>query len=140
MSYFSSAQEVDCYIGGVLRLAAVHPVVSRVLARSDVVLGICCTEPDARIVVSLTDPVTVSWGDDLRLLDIELTCPADVLDGFFRGRVSLLEALGNGTATARGRISKVLKMLPELELFFPVYRELVAAKDNWRGVFADAAH
>ncbi len=52
-----------------------------------------------------------------------------MLDGVFRGRISLLDALAGGTATARGRISKVLKTLPVLELLFPVYRELVAPKD-----------
>lgn len=138
MSYFSTAQEIDCYIGGVLRLAAVHPITGPALARPGVVLGIRCTEPDAQLVMALTDPVTVVWDDRAQALDIELTCPADVLDGFFRGHVSILDALGAGTATARGRISKVLKTLPELELFFPVYRELVAPKDSLRGALADA--
>jgi hypothetical protein len=138
MTYFSSPQEVDTYVGGVLRLAAVHPRIGRRLAQPGVVLGIQCTDPDTHLTIALRQPVSVTWDDDAHpATDVELVCPADVLDGFFRGRASILDALATGTATARGRISKVLKVLPELELVFPVYRELVASKDRFREALAD---
>lgn len=137
MSYFTSPQEVDCYVGGILRLAVVHPAVGPRLAEPGVVLGIRCTDPDARFVMSLKAPVTVSLADAAESTDVEIVCPADVLDGMFRGRTSLLDALATGTATARGRISKVLKLLPVLEEVFPVYGELVAAKDHSEDTLAE---
>jgi len=139
MSYFTSPQEVDCYIGGILRLAVVHPTIGKRLAEPDVVLGIRCTDPDVQFTLSLADPVTVTWDFADLAPDVELLCPADVLDEFFRGRGSLLDALATGTATAHGRISKVLKMLPLMEHLFPVYRELVATKDGAREALADVS-
>ncbi len=57
MSYFSTAQEVDCYVGGLLRLAVVHPTIGPRLAEADVVVAIRCTDPDARITCSLRTPL-----------------------------------------------------------------------------------
>jgi hypothetical protein len=139
MSYFTSPQEVDCYLGGILRLAAVDPRIRPHLAEPGVVLGIRCTDPDAHITVVLADPVTVTFGDTARAADVEIRCPADLLDEVFRGRTSLPEALAAGAATARGRVSKVLKLLPVLEQVFPAYRDLVATKDGRRDLLADVS-
>ena len=142
MSYFTSPQEVDCYLGGILRLAVVHPQIGPHLAEPGVVLGIRCTDPDAHLTVVLADPLSVTFDDTAQVApvaDVELHCPADVLDEVFRGRTSLPEALAAGSATARGRVSKVLKLLPVIEQIFPVYRDLVATKDGHRDVRADAA-
>jgi hypothetical protein len=134
MSYFTSAQEVDCYVGGILRLAVVHPTIGPRLAEPGVVLSILCTDPDAHITVALKDPVSVTFDEAGQTADVELRCPADVLDEVFRGHTSLTDALATGKATARGRVSKVLKVLPVLEQIFPSYCDLVATKDGLRDV------
>lgn len=139
MSYFTSPQEVDCYVGGILRLAIVHPRIGQHLAESGVVVGIRCTDPDAHLTVTLADPVSVTFDDTAQPADVEIRCPADVLDAVFRGRTSLLVALATGSATARGRVSKVLKLLPLLEQIFPTYCDLVATKDGFRDVLADVS-
>ncbi|MCW2816087.1 MAG: hypothetical protein JWN84_3542 [Nocardioides sp.] len=128
MSYFTSPAEVDCFVGGALRLAAVHPVVGPQLAAASMTLALICDDPTGRLTVVMGDPVRVGWNDGA-LADVELTGPADVLDRYFRGECSLVGALADGTIRARGRVSRVLKILPALEPIFPLYRGLVAGKD-----------
>lgn len=130
MSFFANAAEVDCYVGGVLRLAAVDPYLGPRLSRASLTLGLVCTDLPARITLALFDPVTVTWNDPDVVADVELSCPADFLDDYLRGRCNLVDALARGEVVARGRLSKVLKMLPVLEQAFPFYRHLVAAKEH----------
>jgi hypothetical protein len=129
MNYFTSREEVDCYVGGVLRLAAVDPVVGPQLAAAALTLTLVCENPAARLTVHMRTPVVVVWDDCDTVADVEFTGPADVLDRYFRGESSLVGALADGTVMARGRVSRALKILPVLEPMFPRYRELVAQKD-----------
>ncbi|CAN5457259.1 hypothetical protein BH11ACT8_BH11ACT8_00610 [soil metagenome] len=141
MSYFSSAVEVDCFVGGLLRMAAVDPQAGPLLAAASLTLTLRCEDPDASLTISMFDPVTVFWNVSTQVPDVELACRADLLDRYLRGQFSLLDGLADGRVQARGRVSKVLKVLPALEPLFPVYRRLVAAKDRAdRGAAALAAH
>lgn len=129
MSYFTSPAEVDCFVGGVLRLAAVDPVIGPQLAAASLTLALVCDDPAGRLVVRMDESVSVSWNDPTAVADVELIGPADVLDRYFRGECSLVGALADGTVVARGRVSRVLRILPALEPIFPTYRSLVAHKD-----------
>lgn len=130
MTFFASAAEVDCFVGGVLRMAAIDPTLGPQLADASLSLRLTCTDVPATITVMLSDPVTVVLDDVRTPADVGLTCDSDFLDGFLRGERSLLEALACGEVVAHGRVSKALKMLPVLEQAFPYYRQLVAAKDR----------
>ena len=55
---------------------------------------------------------------------------ADFLDAFLRGERTLVDALALDEVTARGRVSKVLKVLPVIEQAFPYYRQLIAVKER----------
>lgn len=130
MSYFAGPTELDCFVGGLLRRAAVDPWVAPRLAEASLTLSLRCSEPDGQFTVMLFEPVTVLWNDDDHIADVELTCPADVLDLCLRGEMHIRDALACERMTARGRVSKVLKLVPVLETLFPHYRSLVAAKDR----------
>jgi hypothetical protein len=134
MSSFASAAEVDCYVGGVLRLAAIDPYLGPRLAEASLTLRVTCTDLPACLTVEFFEPVTVSWNDVLRTADVELTCSSDFLDAFLRGEQALVDALAHGDVVARGRVSKVLKVLPLIEQAFPYYRQLVAVKDRAAGL------
>jgi hypothetical protein len=130
MSFFASAAEVDCYVGGVLRLAGIDPCLGPQLAEASLTLRLVCSDLPAHLTVDLFDPVAVVLNDSPIEVDVELTCEADFLDAYFRGRRNLVEALAHGEVVARGRVSKVLKMLPVIEQAFPYYRQIVAVKDR----------
>lgn len=134
MSFFASAAEVDCYVGGVLRLAAIDPSLGPQLAEASLTVRVTCTDLPARITIDFYDPVTVIWNDTHVAADVELTCLSDFLDAFLRGEQSMVDALAHGDVVARGRVSKVLKVLPVLEQAFPYYRQLVAVKQRAAGL------
>lgn len=130
MSFFASAAEVDCYVGGVLRLAGIDPCLGPQLAEASLTLRLVCSDLPAQLTVDLFDPVDVLLNECPIEVDVELTCEADFLDAYFRGRRNLVEALAHGEVHARGRVSRVLKLLPVIEQTFPYYRQIVAAKDR----------
>ncbi|WP_028654463.1 SCP2 sterol-binding domain-containing protein [Nocardioides sp. J54] len=130
MPFFASAAEVDCYVGGVLRLAATDPVLGPQLARAAMTLRLSCTDLPAHLVLDLRDPVAVVWNGIGVAADVELHCDSDVLDGVLRGEVDVVDALARGVIHARGQVSKALKVLPVLEQAYPFYRQLVAVKER----------
>lgn len=130
MPFFASAAEVDCYVGGVLRLAAIDPCLGPQLASASLTLRLTCTDVPAHITLDLHDPVTVLWNEADRSADVELSCASEFLDGFMRGDRDLVEALARGEVHAKGQVSKALKVLPVLEQAFPFYRQLVAIRDR----------
>lgn len=132
--FFADAAEVDCFVGGVLRLAAIDPHLGPQLAQASLTLRLSCTDLDAHLTVDLFEPVVVFWNDSRRDPDVELTCPSDFLDAFLRGERGLVDALARGEVVGRGRVSKVLKVLPVLEQAFPYYRQLVAVKERAAGL------
>lgn len=134
MSTFATAAEVDCYVGGVLRLAAIDPWLAPRLAEASLTLRLTCSDLPASLTVEFFEPVTVTWNDHTKAVDVELTCSSDFLDTFLRGERALVDALAHGEVTARGRVSKVLKTLPVLERAFPYYQQLVAVKERATGL------
>ncbi len=134
MSTFANAAEVDCYVGGVLRLAAADPHLGPQLAEASLTLRVTCTDLVAHLTVDLYDPITVLCNDARLGVDVELTCSTDFLDAFLRGERRLVESLAHGEVLARGRVSKVLKVLPVIEQAFPYYRQLVAVRERAAGL------
>lgn len=130
MGYFESAAEVDRYIGGILRAAGQDPEVARALAAAEVTLKIQCTEPDCEITVALEDPIQVLIGPTKRKADVTLTMPSDVADRYWRGEYTLSTGLAKGEVRARGPVNKVLKLVPATKPMFPVYKAMVAEKDD----------
>jgi hypothetical protein len=130
MPFFANAAEVDCYVGGVLRLAAVDPYLGPQLAGACLTLKVTCSDLSAQLTIDLSPPVTVACNVDMPAPDVELTCESSFLDAYFRGERNLVEALAHGEVLARGRVSKVLKVLPVIEQSFPYYRQLIATKDR----------
>jgi hypothetical protein len=130
MPFLAAAADVDCFVGGALRMAARDARLGAELARAAIALRVTCTDLDAQLTVDLYQPVSVTWNDQRTVPDVELTCSSDFLDAYMRGERRLVDALAHGEVVARGRVSKVLKILPVLEQSFAFYRQLVAIKEN----------
>lgn len=131
MAAFADAAEVDRYVGGVLRLAAVHPEVGPALAAACTHFSLQLSGPDCELNLFLFDPVRVEFGERVGPpTDVTFRMCADRLDAFWRGQYDLREGLASGDVVATGRISRVLPLLPLVEVMFPVYRVMVAARDE----------
>jgi putative sterol carrier protein len=130
MAAFADAAEVDRYVGGVLRLAAAHPEVGPALAAASTHFSLRLSGPDCELNVFLFDPVRVEVGQRTgRQTDVTFSMSADNLDAFLRGEYDLRDGLARGDVAATGRISRVLALLPQLAVMFPVYSVMVAPRD-----------
>jgi putative sterol carrier protein len=62
--------------------------------------------------------------------DVTLNMKADTADRFWRGKYNLAVGLAKGEVKAKGPVNKILKLVPLTKPLFPMYRELVAEKDE----------
>lgn len=123
MRVFADAAEIDWHVGSLFRKALSDPVVGPRLCRAGVALRLSCHDPDCELVVRLHDPVSVSTHGASPPYSVTLGMHADVLEHFLRGNYSIVDGLARGEIEARGPVSRVLRVLPELECLFPHYRE-----------------
>lgn len=131
MSYFTSADEVQQYVGGIFLKANDHPEVGPKLRGADMVLRLTYTEPDADMVVLLRQPqIEVHPGPGEWQSDVHLTLPGDIADRYWRGDYNLAVGLAKGQVKAKGPVNKLLKLVPLTRPLFPIYKELVADKDR----------
>ncbi len=129
MSYYSSAEEIYQYLGGVFR-AANGTEVGPKLKGADIDLQVYYTDPDAAMTVRLREPaIEVFDGADNEEADVKLYMTADIGDKFWRGEYNLGVGLAKGQVKAKGPVNKILKLVPLTKPLFPIYRELVAEKD-----------
>ena len=130
MGYFSSAEEVDEYIGEMFRQADSHPKVGPKLRAANVVMRVVYTDPDCEMTVRFTDPMETIFGPTSHEPDITLSMPADIADRFWRGKYNLAVGLAKSEVKAKGPVNKILKLVPLTKPLFPVYQELIAQKDG----------
>jgi putative sterol carrier protein len=131
MAFFSSADEVYEYIGGVFRAAADHPEVGPKMAAANVNLQIYYSDPESKITIHFTEPkLSVDDGGDDPGADVKLFMPADIADKYWRGEYNLAVGLAKGQVKAKGPVNKILKLVPLTKPLFPMYRERVAEKDT----------
>src|SRR5206468_1325391 len=86
MSYFTSAEEVYLYLGGVFREANGHPEVGPVLKASGITLRLDYTGPESSITVLMKEPeIVVIEGECDLDPDVRLAMSADNGNKFWRG-------------------------------------------------------
>ena len=130
MGYFTSPEEVDKYIGEMFRQASDHPQVGPKMKAAQITMRVLYEDPDCEMNVRFHDPMEVHLGPWSHEPDITLTMKADTADRFWRGKYNLAVGLAKGEVKAKGPVNKILKLVPLTKPLFPVYRDLVAAKDG----------
>ncbi|MFF9040771.1 hypothetical protein ACF090_35510 [Streptomyces sp. NPDC014892] len=134
MAYFDDASDVYRYLGGVFREADSHPDVGPRLRSSHLTFRIDYFRPTATLTVRmLPEGIDVIEGATDVRPDVRLTMSADNGDRFWRGEYNAAVGLATGEVRARGPVSKLLGLLPLAKPVFPLYREMVAAKDRKTG-------
>ncbi len=130
MGYFESPEEVDKYIGEMFRQASDHPEVGPKMKAADITLRVVYTDPECELTVKFQDPMEVIPHPVDEAPDITLMMAADTADKFWRGEYNLAVGLAKGQVKSKGPVNKILKLVPLTKPLFPVYRGLVAEKDN----------
>ena len=130
MSYFTDADDVYRYLGGVFRTAAETEVGPK-LASADIALQVYYSDPDAKVLIRMHgDNIEVEDGAENEDADVKLFMPADIGDKYWRGEYNLAVGLAKGQVKAKGPVNKILKLVPLTRPVFPMYREMVAEKDG----------
>jgi putative sterol carrier protein len=132
VAFFSSSEEVYKYIGGAFRIADGHPEAGPKLRAANVTVRIDYTNPKTSMTIRLAEPaIEVLEGEHVEVKpDIRLAMSADNGNKFWRGEYNAVAGLAKGEAKARGPVSKILKLLPVTKPVFPLYKQLVAEKDE----------
>ncbi len=131
MGYFADSAEVDKYIGGVFRAANDHEESGPKLRGGNVFLKVFYTDPDTEMNIFMKEPaIQVSTGATDEKPDVTLLMKADTGDKFWRGEYNLAVGLAKGEVKAKGPVNKILKLVPLTKPLFPMYREIVAEKDQ----------
>jgi len=131
MAYFSSADEVYKYVGGVFRAAAEHDEVGPKMAAANVNLQVYYSDPESALTIRLQEPkLQVEDGGDDPNADVKLFMPADIADKYWRGEYNLAVGLAKGHVKAKGPVNKILKLVPLTKPLFPMYKDLVSEKDG----------
>lgn len=131
MPYFSDADEIDTYIGGMMRAAVEDPVTGPKIRAADLVLRMRYTDPQAEMTIFMKPTPEVVMGA-VGEADVTMTLSGDIADRFWRGDYSLPLGLAKGQVKAQGPVKKVLKLLPLAKEMFPMYRTAVKDKDAGR--------
>lgn len=129
MAFFTDANEIDKYIGGVFRTAAAHPETGGKFKQANLVMKVLYSDPDAEMNIIMRDPLHVVLGPIEDEPDVTLTMKADTADKFWRGDYNLAVGLAKGEVKAKGPVNKILKLVPLTKPLFPLYREAIAEKD-----------
>ncbi len=130
MSFFADDTEAYTYLAGVFRQAAEHPQVGPALAGAGITLQLQYSDPDCQTTVRMHDPIVVIEGPTDEKPDVTLMLTADDADKYWRGELNLAIALAKRRAQSKGPVNKILKLVPLTKPMFPIYREMVAAKDG----------
>ena len=130
MPFFKDTEEVNKYIGGVFHKCKETEVGPK-MATADIDLQIYYTDPEATLLVKMHgDNIEVEAGADNPDADVKLFMPSDIADKYWRGEYNLAVGLAKGHVKAKGPVNKILKLVPLTKPFFPMYREMIAEKDN----------
>jgi putative sterol carrier protein len=131
MAYFDDANEVYHYLGGVFRAADAHPLVGPRLRASELTFRIDYSNPTATLTIRmLPGGIEIIEGPTDIRPDVRLAMSADNGDRFWRGEYNAAVGLALGEVRARGPVSKLLSLLPLAKPVFPLYQEMIAAKDR----------
>lgn len=124
MGFFKDANHVCQVLGGFFKKLGEDENIGGKLLGSKLKLQFNYKDPDASLGIDLT-------GDAVKILenpqdfkpDVQMNMKADVAHKFWQGQVNLVTALARREITAKGPISKILKLLPIIKPAYKIYPE-----------------
>jgi hypothetical protein len=125
MTYFTSSQEVEKFIGGIFKACIDDPELKEKFAESGVILGLHFTEPEATVVVDFPGYRVYTGSEATPQPNVELFMTADVGHEYWLGKVNVSVALARGQMRAKGPVPKILKLVPLTKKVFPMYRKMI---------------
>ena len=127
MPVFAGEQDVYEKLGRLLEEMLDDPVLAQEFQRANTIVQYVLDGPDALLTVDVRidrEP-TVFLGPCELEPEVTMRMAADVAHRFFLGHVNVTVALARGEISARGPVTKILKLVPLVRPFFPRYHALL---------------
>ncbi len=138
MTMFNDADELEKILGGffldlVERRNNDDPEISGpfdVLNKTGLIVLFDLRNPDLKIFIDCSrKPIEISFNDNKRA-DATFLVDADVGHNFWLGKVNLAKALVKKDVVALGPVPKLLKLIPTVKKFYPIYESWLR-KNGW---------
>ena len=127
MAYFKDADEVYKYIGRLFEQLAEDEELAPKFRKANTIVQYKYRDPESQITVRLQEGQDgqVDCGETTMEPEVVMTMDADLAHRFWLGEANVTTALARGQLRAVGPVTKVLKLLPDIQPIFPRYRALL---------------
>ena len=125
MAFFADEGEVYEYIGGLFEALLADPVLLQKFRSADTVVQYRMHDPEAVITVHVPRAAgapRLDLGPTGMQPEVVMEMQADIAHRFWLGQVNVTVALARGQITARGPVTKILRLIPLMKPSFPRYR------------------
>jgi hypothetical protein len=130
MGYFKNAQELYEIFGKLFDRVKVDPRLGRAIANINMVFQYHYTDPEAWVTINARDKpaegyLSYVFGQTDLKPDVYMEMDADFAHEFYLGKGNVMIAMARGRIKSRGKMTKLLKLLPVLKPLFRIYRGLL---------------
>lgn len=117
---FTTADEVQTYIGGIFRAAFEDPELGPALRETGLTLQFQFSDPDATTTIVTSEGLVID-GDVDQAPSATMIMAADVGNGYWQGKVSLPLAMARGRIRVKGNVQALLRLAPLSKALVPLY-------------------
>jgi len=125
MPVYDSTEKATQVFGQLFNILSQDETFTSRLRDGDLTVRLIHTKPDCRIYISATE---VRFGDDVpesATVTIKMSC--DTAHALWLGRLMVPTAVATGKLRIRGKVAKVIELVPILQPAFDRYPEIAAA-------------
>jgi hypothetical protein len=124
MAGFASDEDLYRYIGGIFATAFTLPDIGPKLRDTGLVLKVVTTDPDGVLTIDLPQE-RIGLGDLGLTPDATMTMSSEDANLFWQGKVNLPLAMARKKIVVDGKMSGLLKLVPQTKPLFATYIELL---------------
>jgi hypothetical protein len=135
MAYFKDAAELYEVFGKLFDRVRTDPKVGRAIANINMVFQYHYTDPDSWVTINARDKpaegyLTAVMGETDLKPDVYMEMDADFAHEFYLGKGNVMVAMTRGRIKSRGKMTKLLKLLPVIKPIFAMYRKVLEEMDR----------
>lgn len=122
MQKFESTKQAEAVFGSLFSILAEDEAFTSALRENDMTVRLLHTKPECRVYVSAD---TTGLGEEVperSTVTIKMAC--DTADALWRGELMMPSAVATGRVRIRGKVAKVLELIPILQPAFDRYPDI----------------
>jgi putative sterol carrier protein len=124
MPVYQSGQMANDVFGELFRILHADPTVQERLRESNMSVRLIHTKPDSQIYVSAEELLVGDDVPDSATITIKMSC--DTAHALWMGTLMMPTAIATGRVRIRGKVAKVIELVPILQPAFDRYPEIAA--------------